>query len=32
MRTRAIENLRKGEDPGTNWKLANSSLSQVGAY
>jgi pilus assembly protein CpaD len=32
MRTRAIENLRRGEDPGTNWKLVNSSLSQVGAY
>lgn len=32
MRTRAIENLRKGEDTGTNWKLVNSSLSQVGAY
>ena len=32
MRTRAVENLRKGEDPGTNWKLVNSSLSQVGAY
>ncbi|MGH6834279.1 MAG: CpaD family pilus assembly protein [Methylocella sp.] len=32
MRTRAIESLRKGEDPGTNWKLVNSSLSQVGAY
>jgi hypothetical protein len=32
MRTRAIESLRKGEDPTTNWKLVNSSLSQVGAY
>ncbi|MGH6822572.1 MAG: CpaD family pilus assembly protein [Methylocella sp.] len=32
MRTRATESLRKGEDPGTNWKLVNSSLSQVGAY
>ena len=32
MRTRAIESLRKGQDPGTNWKLVNSSLSQVGAY
>jgi pilus assembly protein CpaD len=30
MRVRAIENLRKGEDPGTNWKLTNSSISQVG--
>src|SRR6202047_1632671 len=32
MRTRAIESLRNGQDPGTNWKLVNSSLSQVGAY
>jgi len=32
MRTRAVENLRKGEDPGTNWKLVDSSLSTVGAY
>ena len=32
MRTRAIESLRNGLDPGTNWKLVNSSLSQVGAY
>jgi pilus assembly protein CpaD len=32
MRTRAIESLRKGEDPTTSWKLVNSSLSQVGAY
>jgi len=30
MRVRAIESLRKGEDPGTNWKLTNSSISQVG--
>ena len=32
MRTRAIESLRSGQDPGTNWKLVNSSISQVGAY
>jgi pilus assembly protein CpaD len=32
MRTRAIESLRNGQDPGTNWKLVNSSISQVGAY
>jgi pilus assembly protein CpaD len=30
MRTRAIESLRKGEDPTTNWKLVNSSISTVG--
>ena len=32
MRTRAIESLRSGQDPGTNWKLVNSSISTVGAY
>lgn len=32
MRTRAIESLRNGQDPGTNWKLVNSSINQVGAY
>jgi hypothetical protein len=32
MRTRAIESLRNGQDPGTNWKLVNSSISTVGAY
>ena len=32
MRTRAIESLRNGQDPGTNWKLVNSSISSVGAY
>jgi pilus assembly protein CpaD len=31
MRTRTIESLRKGEDPGTNWKLVNSDISKVGA-
>jgi pilus assembly protein CpaD len=30
MRTRAIESLRRGEDPGTNWRLVNSSISTVG--
>ncbi|MGH6838738.1 MAG: CpaD family pilus assembly protein [Methylocella sp.] len=32
MRTRAIESLRKGEDPGTTWKwtLEDSSISKVG--
>jgi pilus assembly protein CpaD len=30
MRTRAIESLRKGEDPGTNWRVVNSSISTVG--
>jgi pilus assembly protein CpaD len=32
IRTRAIESLREGKDPGTNWKLVNSSISAVGAY
>ncbi|MGH6853500.1 MAG: CpaD family pilus assembly protein [Methylocella sp.] len=31
MRTRAIESLRKGEDPGTNWKLVNSDIISLGA-
>ncbi len=31
MRTRAIESLRNGEDPGTKWILENSSISEVGA-
>ena len=31
MRVRGIESIRKGEDPGTNWKITNSSISQVGA-
>ena len=31
MRVRSIESLRKGEDPGTNWKLTNSSINTVGA-
>jgi pilus assembly protein CpaD len=31
MRERGIENLRKGQDPGTAWAVANSSISQVGA-
>jgi len=31
MRVRGIESLRKGQDPGTNWKFTNSSISTVGA-
>jgi pilus assembly protein CpaD len=31
MRTRAIESLRKGEDPGTKWKEDNSYISTLGA-
>lgn len=31
MRVRAIESLRKGDDPSTNWKITNSSISEVGA-
>jgi pilus assembly protein CpaD len=31
MRTRAIESVREGQDPGTNWKLVNSDISKVGA-
>jgi pilus assembly protein CpaD len=31
LRTRGIESLRNGQDPGTNWKLENSSISTVGA-
>ena len=31
MRTRAIEILRKGEDPGTNWKVVNSDIITLGA-
>ena len=30
FRTRAISNVRKGQDPGTNWKTQNSTISQVG--
>jgi pilus assembly protein CpaD len=30
MRTRGIESLRKGEDPGTNWKLVDTTISNVG--
>ncbi len=32
MRTRAIESLRKGEDPNTNWKVVNNEISKVGGY
>jgi len=32
LRTGAIEQIRKGQDPSTNWKLQNSALSAVGAY
>ena len=31
MRIRAIENVRKGEDPGTKWVLKNSSIGAVGS-
>lgn len=31
VRTRAIESIRKGEDPGTNWRISTSSISNVGA-
>ena len=31
MRTRAIESLRKGKDPTTDWKTKNRSISSVGA-
>jgi pilus assembly protein CpaD len=31
LRVRGIESLRKGEDPSTNWKLSNTSISEVGA-
>ncbi|MCI0601071.1 MAG: CpaD family pilus assembly protein [Beijerinckiaceae bacterium] len=32
MRTRAIEDLRHGEDPTTDWKLPPPTISAVGAY
>lgn len=31
MRTRAIESLRKGSDPTTDWKTKNSSISNIGS-
>jgi pilus assembly protein CpaD len=30
MRIRAIENVRKGDDPGTKWVVKNSSIGAVG--
>jgi pilus assembly protein CpaD len=30
MRLRAIENIRKGSDPGTNWKVQNTAIGSVG--
>jgi len=30
MRMRAIQNVRKGTDPGTDWKVKNSSIGSVG--
>ena len=31
MRIRAIENVRKGDDPGTKWQMKNSSIGAVGS-
>ena len=31
MRTRAIGNVRQGKDPGTEWKVQNSGIGQVGS-
>lgn len=31
MRTRAIGKVREGEDPGTDWKIENTSIGTVGA-
>ncbi len=31
MRTRAIESLRKGTDPTTDWKTQNTSISSIGS-
>jgi hypothetical protein len=31
MRTRAIGKVREGEDPGTGWKIENTSIGTVGA-
>lgn len=30
MRMRAIQNVRKGTDPGTDWKVKNSAIGSVG--
>lgn len=30
MRMRAIDKVRKGEDPGTNWKVKNTTISTAG--
>jgi pilus assembly protein CpaD len=30
MRLRAINDVRQGSDPGTNWRVQNSSIGQVG--
>jgi pilus assembly protein CpaD len=31
MRTRAIGKVREGEDPGTDWKIENTSIGTIGA-
>jgi pilus assembly protein CpaD len=30
MRLRAIDDVRKGTDPGTSWKIQNTAIGQVG--
>ena len=30
MRLRAIDDVRKGQDPGTAWKVQNTAIGQVG--
>ena len=30
MRLRAIDDVRKGQDPGTTWKVQNTAIGQVG--
>jgi pilus assembly protein CpaD len=30
MRLRAIDDVRKGQDPGTTWKIQNTAIGQVG--
>ncbi len=31
MRMRAIDDVRQGQDPGTNWKIQNTAIGQVGS-
>ena len=32
MRLRAIDKVRNGEDPGTDWKVQTTTIGQVGGF